>query len=80
MTAVSSSLYTQHSSLSTDLHQALSVLREEERTCITLQLIEGYAINEISDITGMTQNTVKSHLRRGKEKLANYLRENGYDR
>jgi RNA polymerase sigma-70 factor (ECF subfamily) len=80
MTAVSSSLYTQHSSLSTDLHQALSVLREEEQTCITLQLIEGYAINEISDITGMTQNTVKSHLRRGKEKLANYLRENGYDR
>jgi RNA polymerase sigma-70 factor (ECF subfamily) len=80
MAAASSSLYTQHSSLDTDLHSALATLREEERICITLQLIEGYAINEISDITGMPQNTVKSHLKRGKEKLANYLRNNGYDR
>ena len=66
--------------LSFDLHNALATLREDERTCITLQLIEGYAINEISDITGMPQNTVKSHLKRGKEKLATYLRNNGYDR
>ena len=75
-----SSLFTLHSSLKIDLHQALATLRDEERTCITLQLIEGYAINEISDITHLPQNTVKSHLKRGKEKLANYLRENGYDR
>ena len=78
--AANSSLFTLHSSLKTDLHNALATLREDERTCITLQLIEGYAINEISDITGMPQNTVKSHLKRGKEKLATYLRNNGYDR
>lgn len=68
------------SSLSADIHRALSILRDEERTCVTLQLIEGYAINEIADITGMPQNTVKSHLKRGKERLANFLRQNGYDR
>lgn len=63
-----------------DLLQALSQLKEVERTCITLQLIDGLPIDKISDITGMPQNTVKSHLKRGKEKLTNYLRENGYDR
>ena len=68
------------STLRLDLYSALSQLKEEERTCITLQLIDGYPIDEISRITGITENTVKSHLRRGKEKMANYLKANGYDR
>jgi RNA polymerase sigma-70 factor (ECF subfamily) len=63
-----------------DLYKALSLLKDEERTCITLQLIDGQPIDKISDITGIPQNTVKSHLKRGKEKLASYLKENGYDR
>ena len=62
-----------------DIHRALSLLRAEERTCITLQLIDGYAIDEIADITGLPANTVKSHLRRGKERLATFLKKNGYD-
>lgn len=66
--------------LSIDLQTALGILKEEERTCVTLQLIEGYAIDDIARITAMPANTVKSHLKRGKEKLANYLRQNGYDR
>ena len=68
------------SSLKMDIHQALAQLKPDERTCITLQLIDGYPIDQISKITGIGENTVKSHLKRGKEKLANYLRENGYDR
>ncbi|MDY5927807.1 MAG: sigma factor-like helix-turn-helix DNA-binding protein, partial [Prevotella sp.] len=52
---------------------------EKERSCITLQLIDGYSIDKISDITGLAQGTVKSHLSRGKEKLASYLKRNGYD-
>ena len=68
------------SSLKMDLYTALAQLRDEERTCITLQLVDGYAIVEIADITGIPSNTVKSHLKRGKEKLADYLRQNGYDR
>ena len=58
----------------------MAILKEQERTCITLQLIEGYDIASIAKITGMKQGTVKSHLSRGKEKLADYLKHNGYDR
>ena len=68
------------SALKMDIYQALALLKEEERTCITLQLIDGYPIDQISKITGIGENTVKSHLKRGKEKMANYLRQNGYDR
>jgi RNA polymerase sigma-70 factor (ECF subfamily) len=63
-----------------DIHQALAQLKPDERACITLQLIDGYPIGEISKITGIAENTVKSHLKRGKEKMAIYLRQNGYDR
>lgn len=63
-----------------DIYSALTLLRDDERTCITLQLIDGYAIDEIAGITNMPVGTVKSHLKRGKDKVANYLRQNGYDR
>jgi RNA polymerase sigma-70 factor (ECF subfamily) len=66
--------------LKMDLYAALSQLKADERTCITLQLIDGYDIAAIAKITGIKAGTVKSHLSRGKEKLANYLRQNGYDR
>ena len=66
--------------LQMDLYQALAQLKEVERTCITLQLVDGHPIDKISDITGLRQNTVKSHLKRGKEKLTDYLKANGYDR
>ena len=65
--------------LKSDIYHALSLLKEEERTCITLQLIDGEPIDHISEITGLPTNTVKSHLKRGKEKLTTYLKRNGYD-
>jgi RNA polymerase sigma-70 factor (ECF subfamily) len=68
-----------NSSLMMDLYAALALLKPDERTCITLQLIDGYDIAGIAKITGLKEGTVKSHLSRGKEKLANYLRQNGYD-
>lgn len=67
-------------SLALDVYAALALLADRERTCITLQLIEGQPIDKISEITGMPVGTVKSHLSRGKEKLADYLKKNGYDR
>ena len=66
--------------LKMDIYAALALLKPDERTCITLQLIDGYPIDQIGKVTGIAENTVKSHLRRGKEKMANYLKENGYDR
>ena len=68
------------SNLKMDIHAALALLKPEERSCITLQLIDGYPVDQISKITGINENTVKSHLKRGKDKMANYLKENGYDR
>ena len=78
--AANSSFLTSHSSFKMDLYAALALLKPDERTCITLQLIDGYDIAGIAKITGLKEGTVKSHLSRGKEKLATYLRQNGYDR
>lgn len=79
-TAGSQQVATDDGLLGMDLYNALTLLKPEERTCITLQLIDGEPIGKIADITGLAENTVKSHLKRGKEKLTNYLKENGYDR
>jgi len=79
MAAAKTSLSTSSTSLRIDIHTALATLKDEERTCITLQFIDGQSIDEIARITGLPQNTVKSHLKRGKDKLKTYLKENGYD-
>jgi len=71
---------TPNSEFKMDIYAALALLKPDERTCITLQLIDGYDIRQIAAITQMKEGTVKSHLSRGKEKMANYLRKNGYDR
>ena len=68
------------SNLKMDIYAALALLKPDERTCITLQLIDGYPIDQICKVTGIGENTVKSHLKRGKDKMANYLRQNGYER
>lgn len=63
-----------------DIYSALATLKEAERTCITLFYQDDLSIDRIADITGMPAGTVKSHLARGKQKLATYLKQNGYDR
>lgn len=63
-----------------DIYHALALLSENERICITLQIIEGEPIDRIVEITGMAQGTVKSHLFRGKQKLSTFLRQNGYEK
>lgn len=67
------------SNLKMDLQHAMALLSGNERSCVVLQLMEGQSIDKISDITGMAEGTVKSHLSRGKQKLATYLKQNGYD-
>ena len=78
--AVARQTVSANDTLKMDIYAALALLKPDERTCITLQLIDGYPIDQISKVTGIAENTVKSHQRRGKEKMANYLKENGYDR
>lgn len=62
-----------------DIYRGLSLLKETERTCITLRYMEDLSVDKIASITGMPSGTVKSHLSRGKEKLANFLKQNGYE-
>jgi len=71
--------YREGTGVGLDIHAALAILKEEERACVTLQLIDGYSLDEIAKMLDMPTNTVKSHLRRGKEKLTTYLKNNGYD-
>lgn len=66
--------------LKMDIYTALEILKSPERTCITLQLMEGETVEHIASITGMNINTVKSHLMRAKDKLSTYLKNNGYER
>lgn len=63
-----------------DVYQSLKTLKEMERTCITLFFMEDVSIDKIAGIVGIPAGTVKSHLSRGKDKLATYLKQNGYDR
>lgn len=63
-----------------DIYQSLKTLKEVERTCITLFYMEDVSIEKIAGIIGVPTGTVKSHLSRGKDKLATYLKRNGYDR
>ncbi len=63
-----------------DLYRAMQQLSDTERSCVSLQLMEGQSIEHIAEITGLNVNTIKSHLARGKRKLVNYLKTNGYDR
>ncbi|MDR0961491.1 MAG: sigma-70 family RNA polymerase sigma factor [Mediterranea sp.] len=63
-----------------DIYQALNTLKETERSCITLFYMEDLSIDKIVSITGLPAGTVKSHLSRGKDKLATYLQQHGYDR
>ncbi|MBQ2799069.1 MAG: sigma-70 family RNA polymerase sigma factor [Ruminiclostridium sp.] len=48
-------------------------LPEKYRIPIHLFYYEGYSVNEISDILGIPQGTVKIHLKRGREKLKSVL-------
>ncbi len=70
----------QNPTLGMDIYAAFALLKSDERTCITLQLIDGYDIAKIAEITEMKEGTVKSHLSRGKDKMAKYLKQNGYER
>jgi RNA polymerase sigma-70 factor (ECF subfamily) len=57
-----------------DFAKSLIVLKEEERTAVLLFYMEDQTIDKISKIMGCPAGTVKSHLHRGKEKLARYFK------
>jgi len=56
-----------------DFERALLILKEDERTAMLLFYMEDQTIARISTIMNCPAGTVKSHLHRGKEKLAKYF-------
>ena len=69
----------EYNEASLDLNSAMRILTEGERTCVTLALIEDLPMDRVASITGMPVGTVKSHLHRGRQKLAEYLKQHGYE-
>lgn len=61
-----------------DVYCGLQYLKEEERCCIILFYMQDLSIRKISSVMNLPEGTVKSHLSRGKEKLAHFLKQNGY--
>jgi len=57
-----------------DFEQALTILKVDERTAMLLFYMEDQPIDKISKIMNCPVGTIKSHLHRGKEKLAKYFK------
>jgi len=62
------------------LYQVLSRLKHQERVISLLFYMEDKSLKEIAAIIKIPVNTVKSHLRRAKLQLKEYLEEIGYER
>ena len=58
-----------------DLYNAIDILDEKFKTPIILQYFQDMTIKEISEILECNENTVKTYLRRGKERLYKILME-----
>ncbi|MCY6381971.1 RNA polymerase sigma factor [Hoeflea prorocentri] len=59
--------------LAYDLDRALAGLSEPVRLCIVLSYSEGMSHAEIAELTGLPAGTVKSHIRRGAQRLKKAL-------
>ena len=56
-----------------DLEEALALLPDTVRLCIVLSYQEGLSHREIADLAGLPLGTVKSHIKRGSERLKESL-------
>ena len=60
-----------------DVKKALLLLPDNYRTILSLHLFEGYDYQEIEQITGTKEATIRSLYKRGKDKLAALLQNTG---
>ena len=58
-----------------DLYNAIDILDEKFKTPIILQYFHDMTIKEISEILESNENTIKTYIRRGKERLYRILNE-----
>ncbi len=59
--------------LAMDLDAALARLAGPVRTCLVLSYAEGLSHGEIAELTDLPAGTVKSHIRRGAQRLRQLL-------
>jgi RNA polymerase sigma-70 factor (ECF subfamily) len=57
----------------TEVREALAGLPATQRLALTLHYFEDLRYEDIAEVMGLPLNTVKSHIRRGKERLAQVL-------
>lgn len=58
-----------------DLYNAIDILDEKFKTPIILQYFHDMTIKEIAEILESNENTIKTYIRRGKERLYRILKE-----
>ena len=56
-----------------DLDEALALLSPRQRLCIVLFYNEGLTHDEIASLTSLPLGTVKSHIRRGNDRMKKHL-------
>ena len=61
-----------------EVRSAMNELKEKYRLVLSLYLFEGYDHDEISQILGITSNTSRTHLLRGKRLLKEKLKSSSY--
>ena len=62
-----------YSDLNELLHRALDMLPEKQKMVVLMRDYEGYAYNEISEITGLTESQVKVYIFRARKFLKSYI-------
>lgn len=62
-----------------DVYESMKVLKPEERTAVMLFYMEDHPVEKIAKIMDCPTGTIKSHLSRGREKLAEYFKNTGYE-
>ena len=58
-----------------DLYDAILSLPEDYRVVVVMHYIEGYRVREIAEIMDLSEGTVKTRLRRGRQVLKSFLEE-----
>lgn len=64
--------------LGQEVGRALESVREEQRLCFVLFYDQELSIQEVSEVLGVPDGTVKTWLHRTRKHVAEYLRQRGY--
>jgi RNA polymerase sigma factor (sigma-70 family) len=62
------------------LRAAIRALPERQRVCIVLRYFEGMTVDEIAEVMGISDGSIKTHLARGRTALRRQLEDDHDDR